>query len=38
MEKKLLETDFFNIAYRPQMNHYNGSSTVQLVISDITFE
>lgn len=38
MEKKLLETDFFNIAYRPQMNHYNGSSSVQLVISDITFE
>ena len=38
LEKKLLEKDFFNIAYRPQMNHYNGSSHVQLVITDINFE
>jgi single-stranded-DNA-specific exonuclease len=38
LEKKLLESDFFNIAYRPQMNHYNGTSTVQLVISDIRFD
>ena len=38
LEKKLLENDYFNIAYEPQMNHYNGSSHVQFVISDISFD
>ena len=38
LEKKLLEHEFFSIAYEPQINTYNGSSNVQLVISDIQFE
>ena len=38
LEKKLLETEFFNIAYQPQINTYNGNSNVQLVITDIQFE
>lgn len=38
LEKKLLETEHFSIAYQPKMNHYNGNSTVQLVIEDIKFE
>ena len=38
LEKKLLECDFFNVAYQPQVNHYNGNSTVEFVISDIQFE
>jgi single-stranded-DNA-specific exonuclease len=38
MEKKLLEHQFFNIAYEPQINTYNGQSNVQLVITDIQFE
>ena len=38
MEKKLLEYEFFNIAYQPEINTYNGNSNVQLVIADIQFE
>lgn len=38
LEKKLLEHEFFNIAYEPQLNSYNGNTSVQLVISDIQFE
>ena len=38
MEKKLLDAEAFNIAYHPQMNHYNGTSTVQFVLSDIRIE
>ncbi len=37
-EKKLLENEFFNVAYQPQMNTYNGHSSVQLVLTDIQFE
>ncbi len=37
-EKKLHENDYFDIAYEPQMNHFNGSSHVQLVVRDIQFE
>lgn len=36
-EKKLLENEFFNVAYQPQMNTYNGHSSVQLVLTDIQF-
>jgi len=38
LEKKLLETDFFNVAYQPKINTYNGQSNVQLVLNDIQFE
>jgi len=37
MEKKLLEKDFFNVAYEPQINTYSGVSSVQLVLKDIQF-
>jgi len=37
-EKKLLDNDFFNVAYQPQINEYNGSSNVELVLRDIQFE
>jgi single-stranded-DNA-specific exonuclease len=38
LEKKLLERDFFSAAYQPQLNTYNGNTTVQLVLSDIQFD
>ena len=38
LEKKLLEHEFFNVAYQPQINTYNGTSSVQLVLADIQFE
>ncbi len=37
-EKKLLENEFFNVAYKPQINTYNGNSNVELVLADIQFE
>jgi single-stranded-DNA-specific exonuclease len=37
-EKKLLEQEFFNIAYKPQINTYNGISNVEFVVADIQFE
>jgi len=37
LQKQLLEQQYFNIAYRPQINTYNGYSNVELVISDIQF-
>jgi single-stranded-DNA-specific exonuclease len=38
LEKKLLEHDFFDVAYQPQLNTYNGSSNVELVLADIRLE
>ncbi len=38
LEKKLLETEFFNVAYQPQINTYNGNSNVEFVLTDIQFE
>jgi single-stranded-DNA-specific exonuclease len=38
LEKKLLEHECFNVAYKPQINTYNGNSSVEFVISDIRFE
>ncbi len=38
LEKKLLEHEFFNVAYQPQINTYNGNSNVEFVLSDIRFE
>jgi len=38
LEKKLLEREFFNVAYQPQLDNYNGNNSVQLVLADIQFE
>ena len=38
LEKKLLEHEFFNVAYQPKINTYNGISNVELVLTDIQFE
>jgi single-stranded-DNA-specific exonuclease len=38
LEKKLLEHDFFDVAYQPQLNTYNGSSSVEFVLDDIRLE
>jgi single-stranded-DNA-specific exonuclease len=37
-EKKLLDSDFFNLAYQPKINTYNGTSNVEFVLSDIQFD
>jgi len=38
LEKKLLEHEFFNVAYQPQINTYNGNCNVEFVLADIQFE
>jgi single-stranded-DNA-specific exonuclease len=38
LEKKLLENEFFDVAYQPQINTYNGNSNVEFVLTDIQFE
>jgi single-stranded-DNA-specific exonuclease len=38
LEKKLQEHEFFNVAFEPQMNHFNGRSSVQFVLTDVQFE
>ena len=38
LEKKLLENEYFNVAYQPQINTYNGNSSVEFVLTDIQFE
>lgn len=38
LEKKLLEHEFFNAAYQPQFNTYNGNTNVELVLADIQLE
>ncbi|MDD5011752.1 MAG: single-stranded-DNA-specific exonuclease RecJ [Phycisphaerae bacterium] len=38
LEKKLLENEFFNIAFEPQIDNFYGEPAVQLVLKDIQFE
>jgi single-stranded-DNA-specific exonuclease len=38
LEKKILEADSFDIAYEPQMNTFNGISSLQFVLTDIRFD
>jgi single-stranded-DNA-specific exonuclease len=38
LEKKLLEHECFNVAYQPQINTFNGNSSVEFVLVDIQFE
>jgi single-stranded-DNA-specific exonuclease len=38
LEKKILENEFFSIAFEPQVDTFYGDPSVQLVLSDIQFE
>lgn len=38
LEKKIIEADFFNIAYQPQINTFNGNYSVEFILSDVQFE
>ena len=38
LEKKLLETEYFSVAFEPQINRYNGNSSVEFITSDLQFE
>ena len=38
LEKKVVESDFFSIAYEPQINNFNGVNSVQFVVNDIQFD
>jgi single-stranded-DNA-specific exonuclease len=38
LEKKLLEHEFFDVAYQPQLNTYNGFCNVEFVLADIRLE
>jgi single-stranded-DNA-specific exonuclease len=38
LEKKLVDHEYFNIAYEAGLNHYNGNSTVEFIAVDIQFE
>lgn len=38
LEKKLLDHEFFDVAYQPQLNTYNGASNVEFVLADVQFE
>lgn len=38
LEKRLLESEFLNVAYQPQINTFNDISNVEFVLSDIQFE
>jgi len=38
LEKKLLEHECFNVAYQPQINTFNGNSSVEFVLTDIQLE
>lgn len=38
LEKKVLEAEAFSVAYKPQIDTYNGGGSVQFVLADIQFE
>jgi len=38
LEKKIVESDSFDVAYCPQINTFNGSSSLQFALTDIRFE
>ncbi|MFH1613605.1 MAG: single-stranded-DNA-specific exonuclease RecJ [Planctomycetota bacterium] len=38
LEKKIVESDIFHVAYRPKPDTYSGGDSVQFVIEDIQFE
>jgi len=38
LEKKLTDREFFNVAYHPHINTYNGASNVEFILADVQFE
>ena len=38
LEKKLIDSESFNIAYEAQINSYNGNHSVEFITADIQFE
>ncbi len=38
LEKKLLEREFFDVAYQPQINTYKANTNVQFVLADVQFD
>jgi single-stranded-DNA-specific exonuclease len=38
LEKRLLDNEYFNIAYETQLNRYNGNINVEFIATDIQFE
>lgn len=38
LEKKVLEAETFNVAYKAEIDTYNGGNSVQFVLEDIQFE
>jgi len=38
LEKRLLDNEFFNIAYEARLNRYNGNTSVEFITIDIQFE
>jgi single-stranded-DNA-specific exonuclease len=38
LDKKLIDNEYFNIAYEAQLNRYNGNTTVEFIAVDIQFE
>ncbi|MCJ7675610.1 MAG: single-stranded-DNA-specific exonuclease RecJ [Sedimentisphaerales bacterium] len=37
-DKKLLDREFFNVAYHPHINTFNGYSNVEFILADIQFD
>ena len=35
---KLIDHEFFNVAYQPQINTFNGNSNVEFVLADVRFD
>ncbi|UCF42930.1 MAG: single-stranded-DNA-specific exonuclease RecJ [Planctomycetota bacterium] len=38
LDKKLLEREFFDVAFYPQINNFNNAANVELVLADVRFE
>ena len=38
LEKKLVESETFSVAYEPQHNTFNGKTSLQFMLSDIQFD
>jgi len=34
----MLDNEYFNVAYHPQINTYSGSDSVEFVLEDIQFD
>jgi len=38
LEKRLIDHEYFSIAYEATLNHYNGNTSVEFIAADIQFE